>query len=629
MKKFLLLIAAFLCVASSAFAAGWEKKQSKGVRLQADQTENFLVFGYCQGYETGLGQAGNISAAIEIPAAKSREWVGNKISKVRIGFGIGNNNEITVFIKNSLNGAPIYSQTATITNQEGWNEVELDTPYEIDGHRFYVGYEYKGCKQGEYPIGIDNVPTNVTLGDYIAIGNSWEHVGSMFGSMSIQLVITGDNLPLNDVEITDLTVPFSTTLDKSFPVTAKIINVGANPVETLSVSCSVNGTPVENIQYTVSPQVITSGSHGQLTITGLQAPEGVNVEVAVTIDKVNGVDDLNPANNSDVAYIACFEEGFKRNIVVEEWTGTWCGFCVRGIVGMEYMAKNYSDNFIGIAVHSGNSGQKDPMEVSSYAPFLNKWAIIGFPGCVMNRRVDFDPNKQELEANYLEIAKYQTYAAVTEITASHDQANPEELAVSANVKFAAPATDANYRLAFVIKENNCGPYRQSNYYAGGQYGPLDGWEKKTSSPYVYFNEVARDIKDCFGIEGSIPTSIDKNVEYSYSTTLPLQNVNDLASCDLVVMILDSNTYEVINAAQTSLYAASVEENFADNNELSILTGAGNIQVVGNFTNCTVYGIDGAIIASTTDSTINVAPGIYIVKVTAPNGTSTVRKLIVR
>lgn len=40
----------------------------------------------------------------------------------------------------------------------------------------------------------------------------------------------------------------------------------------------------------------------------------------------------------------------QRNVVVEEGTGTWCGYCPRGTVAIKRMNEKYPDQFIGIAV---------------------------------------------------------------------------------------------------------------------------------------------------------------------------------------------------------------------------------------------------------------------------------------
>ena len=48
-----------------------------------------------------------------------------------------------------------------------------------------------------------------------------------------------------------------------------------------------------------------------------------------------------------------------KKVVAEELTGTWCGWCIRGIVTFEEMKAKYPDTFIAIAVHGGSDVMKD------------------------------------------------------------------------------------------------------------------------------------------------------------------------------------------------------------------------------------------------------------------------------
>lgn len=50
-----------------------------------------------------------------------------------------------------------------------------------------------------------------------------------------------------------------------------------------------------------------------------------------------------------------------KKVWVEEATGTWCGWCPRGEVYMNYLYAKYPEHFVGIAVH-----QKDPMECKDW-----------------------------------------------------------------------------------------------------------------------------------------------------------------------------------------------------------------------------------------------------------------------
>ena len=44
--------------------------------------------------------------------------------------------------------------------------------------------------------------------------------------------------------------------------------------------------------------------------------------------------------------------GYERKVVVEELTGTACGWCPRGLVGMKMLRDLYGDRFIGVAAIS-------------------------------------------------------------------------------------------------------------------------------------------------------------------------------------------------------------------------------------------------------------------------------------
>lgn len=55
-----------------------------------------------------------------------------------------------------------------------------------------------------------------------------------------------------------------------------------------------------------------------------------------------------------VATTVSAETYYPRKIVMEEETGTWCGWCVRGIETIERMHTKYPDNFIAIALHTSD-----------------------------------------------------------------------------------------------------------------------------------------------------------------------------------------------------------------------------------------------------------------------------------
>ena len=94
--------------------------------------------------------------------------------------------------------------------------------------------------------------------------------------------------------------------------------------------------------------------------------------------KVNG--NANQSQNATAkGTLRVVPKMFNRGVVVEEFTGTGCGWCPRGLVGMEKAAAHYPDNFIGIAIHKFNAS--DPMFTSDYANV----GLSSAPSCVINR----------------------------------------------------------------------------------------------------------------------------------------------------------------------------------------------------------------------------------------------------
>jgi len=65
----------------------------------------------------------------------------------------------------------------------------------------------------------------------------------------------------------------------------------------------------------------------------------------------------------------------ERRTVVEEGTGTWCGYCTRGMAFMKKAEDTYGDRFIGIAIHGD-----DPMDIGG-----NGVDFLGYPRCYIDR----------------------------------------------------------------------------------------------------------------------------------------------------------------------------------------------------------------------------------------------------
>lgn len=233
---------------------------------------------------------------------------------------------------------------------------------------------------------------------------------------------------------------------------------------------------------------------------------------------------------------------FPRRMVAEEGTGTWCGWCVRGIVGMEYMRETYPDRFVGIALHDGDA----MAGAENYQDLI----FNSFPGAYVNRTSLMDPGKDEFlyYINGDAGANVAGKVSISRVTYSDNQ-----LEVTTTTQFGGDDQGSDYRLAYVITEDGVGPYVQANFYSGSG-DDMGGFENKDNYVPVIYNDVARGIYP--GITGqpnSVPANITAMEEYQYQYEFKLPgNIDKPRNTSLVVLLYDMFTGQIINADKMAL-----------------------------------------------------------------------------
>ncbi|MBL7832200.1 MAG: hypothetical protein JNK41_14330, partial [Saprospiraceae bacterium] len=177
-------------------------------------------------------------------------------------------------------------------------------------------------------------------------------------------------------------------------------------------------------------------------------------------------------------------------VVVEEATGTWCGFCVRGAVYMDQLTEKYGDDFVGIAVHNGTN---DPMVVPTYDQGTTNFPnFSGFPSAIVARKHLVSP--EDIETPFLQEAAIAPTVDLT-ATATYDKVTRElvvNLSSTTTKNYVAP----KFFIALIedgVTGTSAG-YNQSNYYSGGSLGPMGGFENLPNpvpANQMVYNHVAR------------------------------------------------------------------------------------------------------------------------------------------
>lgn len=287
-----------------------------------------------------------------------------------------------------------------------------------------------------------------------------------------------------------------------------------------------------------------------------------NQSATITIDKVNGKEDENSCNNSFPIELKGYDLHPDKKVWVEEATGTWCGWCPRGDVYMNYLSEKYPDHFVGIAVH-----QNDPMELPGWIGNVggrgrSKKAqssiglgnyIQGFPSAVIERTETMDP--LELELAFLRHVSQAPEVTMTHASSWNEKSRELELTVSTNV---ASTVSGEVKLVVGLTEDKVQgdgmEWGQMNYYSGGARGEMSGYElqpSKIPGDEMVYNHVARMlVTDYEGESLHLHDSVDDStVVKTYTLKIPkdwsIENMH-------VVSAVSVGSDVIYNAQKTSI-----------------------------------------------------------------------------
>lgn len=348
----------------------------------------------------------------------------------------------------------------------------------------------------------------------------------------------------------------------------------------------------------------------------------------------------------DIASVSGKVSAYQRRIVAEEVTGTWCGYCVRGIVSMRDMKEYYGDSFLGIAVHAGSVNWADPMEMAEYTDWLfSRFNMSGYPHVTVNRSLTTTGDPANIYSYYRRLTAEDN---VTGLCLSADVDTDTRTVKAATTLYTAQDfEDVDFRLAYVVVENDVHgegmEWAQSNYYADNAMGEMGGFEDLpavVTGDQMYYQDVARYISPDFGgIEGSIPSSVKEGtgVTHNYEFELPDNIIND-ENTELAVLLINGKNGTIMNAEVLPLRDI-FRENGIDNTSVpERLTMSRNGSVLNLFSPDRIAGVEvmtasGARVLSqkvSGDSAqvgLPASDGVFIVRIVLENGSSVIRKII--
>jgi hypothetical protein len=352
-----------------------------------------------------------------------------------------------------------------------------------------------------------------------------------------------------DAELKSIKLPTYVELNGSATLTGTVKNIGSTNINSFDVSYTVGGgAPVV---YPVTGLNLALGESYNFTHgTPINFNEIGTFEVVVTVENVNGGEDENPANNTLSKFVGVLPYIPSKKVFAEEATGTWCGWCVRGICFMDYMTETYPETWIGVAVHNG-----DPMVVPAYDDEIGN--IIpqfpGYPSGTLDRAGESFWDPEDFEQGYLERMEALSPASIDIANYTWD---PVTRVINFNLQ-SEFIVDIYSELRFgvVITEDSLwgttAQWNQANYYAGGGNGPMCGFESMPSvipAAQMHYDHVAREILDTpYGTENSLPNPILAGSTHSYNYTYTIPQEWNYDKITIIGILIDMTTGEILNA----------------------------------------------------------------------------------
>lgn len=182
---------------------------------------------------------------------------------------------------------------------------------------------------------------------------------------------------------------------------------------------------------------------------------------------------------------------YDSSALIEEITGSWCGWCPRGIAFMSYYKDKYNSlgkgKVIPVMLHYGDMMDCSASYFESVYSRMGKYLqSLGFPMCMVNRSSAGDPGEVNVDATMASLS----YGHLNILEAGFDGGNRNRLRVRTGNMLNFSSSSVPVRTALVLIENDVmgdnDDWNQLDYY--GSYGESAIQQSYGAEMVPYFRE---------------------------------------------------------------------------------------------------------------------------------------------
>ena len=350
-------------------------KKDAGMRLGPSETYK-SIGKYCipvsQVEEDNL-VSHTMCQAIRLPASLLNKYVGCKIDSIEVVLGartgnglapddeavegVKRGNGLTAFVCKDLDKViegDVLTSVSTQDYASGYNKFKFNNSVTIEKDQdLYLGY-YITLTPGE---NLDAVAFDdpIVMGYSGEKGNSflafdfyWQSNSSFptavngqpyYMNAAIRGIASGDKFPDGDVGLISLSSGNDYYVECNSPATyqAKVRNYSPETVKSMEFSVSVNGKESDNV--VLNDLNVPSHEITTIDVPGVKINNEGNLDVKLTVKKVNGVDDSDVADNEMTSSSFAYREGgqiLRRNVLLEQFTS-------EGYSDAEFVDESYKE----------------------------------------------------------------------------------------------------------------------------------------------------------------------------------------------------------------------------------------------------------------------------------------------
>ncbi|MQP25511.1 Omp28-related outer membrane protein [Flavobacterium sp. LMO8] len=214
---------------------------------------------------------------------------------------------------------------------------------------------------------------------------------------------------------------------------------------------------------------------------------------------------------------------FNKRVLIEDFTGTWCGYCPRVAYAIDLVNQETNDAVV-VAIHRGN----DPYNFSAAGALESQIGLTGYPTAMLNRTTEW--NYPETATTSINQAVNLTSGVNPKVgVAMTTTTSGSSASVQVNVKFGS--NFSNLKLVVYALENNL-IYDQTNYtsYYGGS---------SVISDFEH-DHVLRAVLSTSILGETITGSTNLNDEFSKTFNYNIPGNVNAANVRFVAVVLDSS-----------------------------------------------------------------------------------------